>query len=108
MVELLELLNGKVVLLFATCGMNPTRAYHDVLERTVELFLPLGCDYRGFFLCQGAINEDGFTVLKRRFESNRDEETLQRFEEFHIDAHDHPDEKDFEEARIFTKHALGL
>lgn len=108
MVELLELLNGKIVLLFATCGMNPTRAYHDVLERTLELFLPENCDYRGFFLCQGAIDEDGFAALKRRFESNRDEETIQRFEEFRIDARDHPDERDFEEARTFVKHALSL
>ena len=107
-VELLELLNGKVVLLFATCGMNPTQSYHDVLERNITPFLPDTCDYRGFFLCQGAINQDGFAALKRRFESNRDEETLQRFEEFRIDAHDHPSEKDFENARMFTKHVLSL
>jgi len=79
-----------------------------VLERTLELFLPENCDYRGFFLCQGAINKDGLSALKRRFESSRDEETLQRFEEFRIDAHEHPDEKDFENARMFTKHVLSL
>ena len=102
MVELLELLSGKVVLLFATCGMNPTKAYRDVLERTVTSFLPDSCDYRGFFLCQGAISEHGFAALKRRFESNQDAETQRRFDEFRIDAHYHPDEKDLVAAREFV------
>lgn len=106
MLEFLELLNGKTILLFATCGMNPTESYHDVLERSIEPFLPDACDYRGLFLCQGAISEDGFVALKRRFENNDDEETLQRFEEFRIGTYDHPTEEDLENARAFVVQAL--
>ena len=106
--EFLELLNGKTILLFATCGMNPTESYHDVLERGIEPFFPETCDYRGLFLCQGAISEDGFSALKRRFERNDDEETLQRFEEFRLGTYDHPTEIDLENAQEFVTQALDL
>ena len=50
--------------------------------------------------------EDGFVALKRRFENNDDEETLQRFEEFRIGTYDHPTEEDLENARAFVVQAL--
>lgn len=110
LLEFLELLNGKTVLLFATCGMSPTDAYHDVLERNLEPFLPENCDYRGLYLCQGSLSDAGYAAIMRRFEKNKnnDAETLQRFEEFRLGASSHPDEQDLEGARVFVEQSLDL
>lgn len=108
MLEFLELLNNKTVLLFATCGMNPTETYHDILERGIEPFLPENCDYRGLFLCQGSISDDGYAALKRRFEKMADEETLQRFDEFRLGTKGHPDDDDLENAMTFVEQALDV
>lgn len=106
--EFLELLNRKTILLFATCGMPPTERYHDILERSIEPFLPDSCDYRGLFLCQGSIGKDGFTALNYRFENNIDEETLLHFEEFCLGTYEHPTECDLENAQEFVWQALDL
>jgi len=108
LLEFLELLNGKTILLFATCGMNPTNAYHDVLERNLEPFLPENCDYRGLYLCQGSLSDAAYAAIMRRFENNDDEETMQRLEEFRIGTYSHPDESDLENARKFVEQALDL
>ena len=75
LIDFLECLNKKTIILFATCGMNPSESYHQVLERNLEPFLPENCDYRGFYLCQGAISEEGYRSIRRRFEQSSDAET---------------------------------
>ena len=102
--DFLSLLHDKTVVLFATCGMEPTQAYHDVLERVVEAFLPDVCDYRGLFLCRGAVTEEGIAALKGRL--NGDAEKIERLEAFCATSQEHPNDEDLEHVRRFLEHIL--
>ena len=108
LLEFLELLHGKTVLLFATCGLNPSEGYHDMLERSIVPFLPDDCDYRGFYLCQGSISDEGCAAIKHRLAQAGNEEALQRFDTFRAATFDHPSESDLEEAVEFMEQALDL
>ena len=108
LIDFLECLNNKTILLFATCGMNPSENYHRVLERNLEPFLPENCDYRGFYLCQGAISDEGYQSIRCRFEQNGDAETLERFEEFRIGIQDRPNQSDLENGKEYVRRALEL
>lgn len=88
--------------------MNPSESYHQVLERNLEPFLPENCDYRGFYLCQGAINEEGYQAIRRRFEQSSDAETLERFEEFRIGTQDRPNQSDLENGKEYVRSRLNL
>ena len=108
LIDFLECLNKKTIILFATCGMNPSESYHRVLERNIEPFLPENCDYRGFYLCQGAISEEGYRAIRRRFEQSSDAETLERFEEFRIGTQDRPNQSDLENGKDYVRRTLEL
>ena len=108
LLDFLELLNGKTILMFATCGMEPTDAYRNLLERGIEPFLPDRCDYRGMFLCQGAIPEDGAALLRKRAGTAGDQHTLQQLDALFASAQTHPDSADLVNAGKFVKAALGL
>lgn len=108
LLDFMELLSGKTVLLFATCGLEPTEAYKKLLERNMKPFLPDQCDYRGMFLCQGAIAEDGITTLQKHIEKLGNTEQLQQLDELVVRAQTHPDFDDLDAAGQFVKTAFGL
>lgn len=108
LLDLMEFLNGKTILLFATCGLEPTDAYRKLLERNIKPFLPDQCDYRGMFVCQGAISEDGATALRRYIEKTGKEDQLQQLDHLVIRAQTHPDFDDLDAAAQFAKSALRL
>lgn len=108
LLDFMELLNGKTILLFATCGLEPTEAYRKLLERNIEPFLPEQCDYRGMFLCQGAISEDGVTMLQQHIEKSGNTEQLHQLDALVCHAQTHPDLDDLDAAGKFVKTALGL
>lgn len=108
LLDFMELLNGKTILLFATCGLEPTEAYRKLLERNIEPFLPDRCDYRGMFLCQGAIADDGITTLQKHIEKSGNPDQLQQLDELVCRAQTHPDPDDLDAAGKFVKTTLGL
>lgn len=108
MLDFMELLNGKTILLFATCGLEPSEAYRKLLERNIEPFLPEQCDYRGMFLCQGAISDDGIAALQKLIEKSGNPDQLQRLDELVCRAQTHPDFDDLDAAGKFVKTTLGL
>lgn len=108
LLDFMELLNGKTILLFATCGLEPTDAYRKLLERNIGPFLPDQCDYRGMFLCQGAISEDGVTMLQKHIEKSGNADQLQQLDGLVCRAQTHPDFDDLDAAGKFVKTALGL
>lgn len=108
LLDFMELLHDKTILLFATCGLEPTEAYRKLLERNVEPFLPDQCDYRGMFLCQGAISEDGVTMLQQHIEKAGNADQLRQLDQLVCRAQAHPDFDDLDAARQFVKTALGL
>lgn len=108
LLDFLELLNGRTILLFATCGLEPTEAYRKLLERNIEPFLPDHCDYRGMFLCRGAIPEEGGAALRQRLQEEGDEENLRRLDGFVASARPHPDPADLDAVRRFVREALRI
>lgn len=108
LLDFMEVLNGKTILLFATCGMEPTEEYRKVLERSIEAFLPDECDYRGMFLCQGAIPEEGVTMLRSHMEKAGEKEKLKQLDELFTRSQAHPDFQDLEAAAQFVKAVLQL
>ena len=108
MLDFMELLNGKTILLFATCGLEPTEAYRKLLERNIEPFLPERCNYRGMFLCQGAISHDGVIMLKKHIEKAGNTDQLRQLDGLVTRAQVHPDFDDLDAAVKFLKMALGL
>ena len=108
LLDFMELLNGKTILLFATCGLEPTDAYRKLLERNIEPFLPDKCDYRGMFVCQGAISEDGAAALRKYIEKTGKDDHLQQLDHLVIRAQTHPDCDDLDAATQFAKSALRL
>lgn len=99
---------GKTILLFATCGMEPTEEYRKALERGIEAFLPDECDYRGMFLCQGAIPEEGVTMLRDHMKKTGETEKLQQLDELFTRSQAHPDLQDLDAAARFVKEVLQL
>lgn len=108
LLEFIELLTDKRILLFATCGMEPTEEYRKLLERNIQPFLPDNCDYRGMFLCQGTIPEEGITMLRSHMKRTKGEDTLHQLDELIACAQTHPDRSDLDAVRQFVKTALKL
>ena len=67
-------------------------------------FLPETCNYRGLYICQGDMSEDGYRAVKRCF--NQNEEAIEHFGEFQIGAEGHPDADDLEAPKTFARQAL--
>ena len=108
LMDFMKQLNGKTVLLFATCGLTPAGAYKKYLERNMKPFLPDCCNYKGMFLCQGAISDGGAAALRSSFKRVEDEKRLERLEDLIICARTHPDFDDMDTAGSFVKTSLKL
>ena len=60
-IELLEKLEGKTILLFATIPFEVNDGIRSRIEKTIRPFLPDECDYRGVCLCSA---EPGAALLR--------------------------------------------
>lgn len=105
-IELLEQLSGKTVLLFATCGLLPTEEYRDAIAKKLFPFLPDDCDWRGLYLCGGAFPNEVAENLEQLRERGEENEQVQMFWEAKRETDGHPDEGDVEEALAFVRKAL--
>lgn len=74
--DAMELAEGKVLLMFATCGMEPTEYYKETVERKVTPFLPENCDYRGVFLCPGQFQEDVISKVEEILQAQPDNSAM--------------------------------
>ena len=106
--DALELAEGKTLLLFVTCGMEPTEHYREFIERKITPFIPDDCDYKGLFLCPGQFQEN--LVLKSRDIPKRqpDNTTARRIVENARKTQGHPNSDDFEKLGAFLWENLYL
>lgn len=103
---LLDGVEGKTVLLFATCPFQPDQSTKGQLERALLPFLPEACDYRGLFLCSGqasdALMSNVRTLAARRPDDEKANDLLKRCQA----SVGHPDENDIMQACLFVTKEL--
>ena len=107
-IEYLEKLDGKAIVLFATVPFIPNEAVEGRIHNSVLPFLPDECDFRGLYLC-GA--EPSNTLLQdlRRLVSQQPENTRAKHWLEHCErAVGHPDRNDVLKACQFMRHVLEL
>jgi len=105
--DALEYASGKTVVLFATCGMEPTGAYKAFLERKVLHFIPENCDYKGFFLCAGQFSETVANNIKQALKRDPSNAQAKVLWKNYQKSYGHPNGDDLEDLRVFVWDALN-
>jgi hypothetical protein len=102
----MELAEGKTILLFITCGVEPTAEYQASVERTVLPFLPDDCDYRGMFLCPGQFPDEVVRYLREVLQRQPDNAQAQSLLTQYEKTCGHPNNSDIEHLRVFLSDNL--
>ena len=104
--DFLDSIHNKDVILFGTCGMGSDEIYYNKLTRTVSGLVPDDNRYLGTYLCQGKMP---ITVRKRYEKQLKDERIAPRVE-YLIRNFDeallHPNEQDLDCAAAFVQRML--
>lgn len=106
--ELLEMLEGKKILLFGTCGIEPTEKYCSHIERTIETFMPDNCDYLGMYLCQGAMAPSAKDAIVQMNKQIKEDVRIRAVEQAYQQSQSHPDAIDLENASRFAENVLNI
>ncbi len=108
LLDWLEELQGKPILLFATGGLATFQDYRKKLESLVIPFLPDECQYHGLFLCQGRISEEGYDYFKSCLSNPADERAQQNLQQLYEFSQGHPNRQEIEEICHFVRSKLSL
>lgn len=100
--DALECTERKTVMLFVTCGMNPTDAYKAAIERKIFPFLPDDCNYLGLFLCAGKFPDDMIDHAQEVLQQNKEVLHARMVLENHQITKNHPDEDDMRKLREYV------
>lgn len=104
--DALDAAEGKTILIFVTCGMEPTDAYRTVIERKISPFLPDVCDYRGLFLCSGQFSDAVVQSVERALDQNPDDAQAHALLKQHRQTCGHPNREDMDALRLFISEKL--
>lgn len=107
LLALLEKLEGKKMLFFATGGLAAFKGYQKKLEASITSFLPDNYVYLGLFLCQGKISQEGYAYLESCLNHPSDAAAAQNLKQLYTYSQSHPDEQDLQNACAFLKNALS-
>jgi flavodoxin len=100
-VDALEQIETGKLVLFATCGLTPTDAYRQKLEKALSLWLPDEVDYLGMFLCQGKTKE-----AQKEYWYNNNSEYREKIEIMLQEGDSHPNTDDIENVIHYVKKIL--
>lgn len=106
LLEWMEELDGKKVMLFATAGLAALDGYQGRIETVASSFLPDSCEYLGMYLCQGTISQEGYDYLRSRFASPDNETAMQNVKQLRAWSQGHPDAQELQDACTFLRNAL--
>ena len=106
-IEAMDHLSEKTILLFVTCGMEPSSDYYASVERRVEPFLPDHCDYRGLFLCRGQFPEQVLVAAQVQLKQGKNSPDILRIIHNAELSNGHPNEIDVENACQFIRKHLS-
>lgn len=99
--DVLEQAEGKEIVLFVTCGMEPSEKYRISVERRVKPFLPDDCVYHGLFLCAGRFPDEVIAGVEATLERQPDNQQAQSVLANHEKTRNHPDKADIQNIRDF-------
>ena len=106
--ETLEKLEGKTLLLFVTFGAGDSVDYQMALQQKIDPFLPTVCDCKGMFLCRGAFPDAVIAAAEEKFKQDPENEYAAMIHACCEQAMGHPDQVDLEKARAFVRSKLGI
>lgn len=105
---LLDQLEEKTVLIFVTCPFRADQNAKDLLERSLQPFLPDRCDYRGLFLCSGEASQQLLNNLHSICQQHPEDQQTSTLLESCKASTGHPDEEDIMKACLFVTKELEL
>ncbi len=103
--DFLSGLSGKQIALFGTCGTGDYPGYYEQVEHSVTVWIESDNQYLGSFICQGRMPQ----AVRRKCESKRtaeNEAEVNRLLQLFDDALSHPDDLDYEHAKVFVEKTL--
>lgn len=104
----MEELEGKAILLFSTAGLAAFADYKTQLERQLIPFLPFSGEYLGLILVPGSFEKEGFDYLKSTLKNADDPVQVEKLYDLQQRMHDHPDQNDLNELCSQIRERLNL
>lgn len=105
--DVLEMLEGKRIALFGTCGMGNTQEYYRKIRKNIDVWMPEEYEDCGFFMCQGRMNDE----IKKRIvimsDKMTDEMKCETWQMYDIGLL-HPDKEDLKQLEIFVEKAISI
>jgi len=107
-IDALDRMEGKDILLMVTCGREPTDDYRRYIMRRIEPFLPETGECLDVFLCRGAFPEDVCSHISEKHQKDPDNVRLQQMVLDCQSAYGHPNKDDIESATTFLRKHLHI
>lgn len=107
-IEYLEKLDGRRILLFATVPCYANENVRRRIENSVIAFLPDECDYVGLYLCSGQPSDTLLRDLRNEVSRNPENTRAKHWLEQCQKAVGHPDRTDIQNGCRFLHHVLEL
>lgn len=107
-IDALDRMEGKDILLMVTCGKEPTDEYRRYIMRRIEPFLPETGECLDVFLCRGAFPEEVYNHITEKHQEAPDNDRLQQAMLDCQNACGHPNQNDINAATDFLKKHLRL
>lgn len=106
--EHLEQLEDKVILLFVTSPLEPSENLREKVESKITPFLPDNCDYRGIFICYGEVSTELMQSLRSIISEDPGNDRTQALLYSFNESLGHPDTVDVNNGISFLTEALEL
>jgi hypothetical protein len=103
--DALDELENKTIMLFITSGIEPTEEYISSVENKVSPFLPDECDYRGMFMCRSKFPDNVLSAAKQKLAEEPDNRYARKILSDAETSANHPNKDDYKNAyRFITEH----
>jgi len=106
--DFLSELHGKNIVLFGTCGLGGDPDYYCDIARAVSAWIPDDDKYFGTFMCQGKMPIQIRNKYEAMYEDAPEKEQIARMLHNFDQALLHPNQEDFDRAKIFVDDILKV
>lgn len=108
LLDFIEKLEGKTILLVAADGMGDGSERRDRLEGQISPFLPENCSYLGMHLSRGRFSEQDMAYIKEQAEQTASRVDMEKVRQVFEQSQHRPDMMDVQNALLFIKRKLQL
>lgn len=106
--DLLETLEGKTILFFVICGIEPIAEYKQVVEYKLAPFMPEQYNYCGMILCPSQASEETLAAARKLLAEDPGNEYASKVLREYAGAEEKPTHADLERLCRFVLDRLGL